>query len=172
MTGVALAACLAGMTLAGQAAAGPAEHPGERTVPAVTSGNARFQVLSPTLIRTEYAQNGQFTDQATYNAIGRADFTPTAYTSSTVDGWLTVRTSAVTLRYQVGSGPFNARNLSVRLTAGAEPVTAAPWRQMTCTLGALCEAESLSYGGLGLASDHTGHTGAGFLAGFQERAAH
>lgn len=167
MTGVALAACLAGMTLAGQAAAGPAEHPGEHTVPAVTSGNARFQVLSPTLIRTEYAQNGQFTDQATYNAIGRADFTPTAYTSSTVDGWLTVRTSAVTLRYQVGSGPFNARNLSVRLTAGAEPVTAAPWRQMTCTLGALCEAESLSYGGLGLASDHTGHTGAGFLAGFQ-----
>ena len=44
----------------------------------VVSGNARFQVLSPTLIRTEYAPTGRFTDADTFNVIGRADFTPAA----------------------------------------------------------------------------------------------
>lgn len=167
VTAIALAACLAGTTVTGQTAAAAAEHAVGHRIPAVTSGSARFQVLSPTLIRTEYAQNAQFTDQATYNAIGRGAFTPTSYTSSTADGWLTVKTSAMTLRYQVGSGSFNARNLSLRLTAGDPTVTATPWQQVTCAVGALCEAESLTYGGLGLASDHTGYTGAGFLAGFQ-----
>ncbi|MET9222547.1 TIM-barrel domain-containing protein [Streptomyces sp. NPDC003300] len=152
---------------AGQASAGPGHGAGHHAVPSVTSGGARFQVLSPTLIRTEYAQDGKFTDAATYNAIGRGDFAPAAYTTSTSNGWLTVATSAMTLRYQVGSGPFSARNLSVRLTAGSSAVAAAPWQQMTCAVGALCEAESLPYSGVGVATDHTGYTGSGFLAGFQ-----
>ncbi|MFJ4410174.1 TIM-barrel domain-containing protein [Streptomyces sp. NPDC088910] len=166
---VAVTACVAGMTVAGagQASAGPGHGAGHHAVPSVTSGGARFQVLSPTLIRTEYAQDGKFTDAATYNAIGRGDFAPAAYTTSTSNGWLTVATSAMTLRYQVGSGPFSARNLSVRLTAGSSAVTAAPWQQMTCAVGALCEAESLPYSGVGVATDHTGYTGSGFLAGFQ-----
>ncbi|MFJ1584343.1 TIM-barrel domain-containing protein [Streptomyces sp. NPDC088197] len=166
---VAVTACVAGMTVAGagQASAGPGHGAGHHAVPSVTSGGARFQVLSPTLIRTEYAQDGKFTDTATYNAIGRGDFAPAAYTTSTSNGWLTVATSAMTLRYQVGSGPFSARNLSVRLTAGPSAVTAAPWQQMTCAVGALCEAESLPYSGVGVATDHTGYTGSGFLAGFQ-----
>ncbi|WP_273941395.1 hypothetical protein [Kutzneria chonburiensis] len=43
---------------------------------AVTSGNARFEVLSPTLVRTEYAGDTHFVDAPTFNAIGRDSFTP------------------------------------------------------------------------------------------------
>jgi hypothetical protein len=133
----------------------------------VTSGDARFEVLSPTLVRTEYAADGKFTDQATFNAIGRDGFTNTPYTTSTSDGWLTIKTSKLTLRYRTGSGPFTAQNLSVSLAAGADRVAAAPWNPLTCPAGQLCEAEDLSYTGLSVASDHTGATGSGFLAGFQ-----
>ncbi|MFF3614902.1 TIM-barrel domain-containing protein [Streptomyces sp. NPDC002580] len=158
---------VAGPGPASAAPAGPHGPAADHRVRAVTSGDARFQVLSPTLIRTEYAPDGKFTDQATFNAIGRGAFAPAPYTTSTSNGWLTITTDAMTLRYQVGSGPFDTRNLSVRLKAGAAQVTATPWQQVTCALGALCEAETLSFDGLGVASDHTGHTGSGFLAGFQ-----
>ncbi|WP_439654395.1 TIM-barrel domain-containing protein [Streptacidiphilus carbonis] len=169
-TVVALAVSMAAMATVGAGPASAGERAGVAAVhrlATVTSGGARFEVLSPTLIRTEYAQDGRFTDSATFNAIGRTAFTPTTYTTSTSNGWLTVSTSALTLRYQMGSGAFNAQNLSVQLSAGGAPVTATPWQQLTCTLGTLCEAERLSYSGLSTATDHTGYTGSGFLAGFQ-----
>ncbi|WP_439380183.1 TIM-barrel domain-containing protein [Amycolatopsis lexingtonensis] len=133
----------------------------------VTAGNARFQVLSPTVIRTEYAGDGRFTDVATFNAVGRGAFTPTPYTSTVSGGVLTIRTSATTLTYRLDSGPFDGGNLEVRTTAGAAPVLAAPWRHLTCRTGALCEAEDLTADGLGVATDHRGYTGEGFLAGFE-----
>ncbi len=133
----------------------------------VTAGNARFQVLSPTVIRTEYAGDGRFTDAATFNAVGRGSFTPTPYTSTVSGGVLTIRTSATTLTYRLDSGPFDGGNLEVRTTAGATPVLAAPWRHLTCRTGALCEAEDLTADGLGIATDHRGYTGEGFLAGFE-----
>ncbi|MFJ9833347.1 TIM-barrel domain-containing protein [Streptomyces sp. NPDC101169] len=150
----------------GAAAAGNGAD-GHARIPSVTSGDARFQILSPTLIRTEYAGDGRFTDEPTFNAIGRAGFTPAPYTATTSDGWLTVRTSAMSLRYRVGSGPFDAENLSIERTAGGTPVTATPWHRLTCAVGALCEAETLQLSGVSVASDHRGHTGTGFAAGFE-----
>ncbi|MEV6793128.1 TIM-barrel domain-containing protein [Streptomyces sp. NPDC051320] len=148
----------------GSSAAG---GPRSDRIPTVSSGDARFEILSPTLIRTEYAGDHEFTDQPTFNAIGRDGFTPASYSSTTSDGWLTIKTSAMTLRYRVGSGPFDAKNFSLQLAAGSSPVTAAPWQRLTCALGALCEAEDLQLNGVSLASDHGGHTGSGFAAGFE-----
>ncbi|MDX6282496.1 MAG: hypothetical protein QOH03_3567, partial [Kribbellaceae bacterium] len=105
----------------------------------VVAGNARFQVLSPTLIRTEYAGDGRFQDSATFNAVGRNDFDPVPFTSTVSGGVLTLRTSAATLTYKIGSGPFDASNLGLRLNAGSTPVAAAPWHRLTCAVGALCE---------------------------------
>ncbi|MEV6741466.1 TIM-barrel domain-containing protein [Streptomyces sp. NPDC051104] len=154
------------MTLAGTGPASAGEaRPGHR-IPTVTSGDARFEVLSPTLIRTEYAGDHEFTDEPTFNAIGRDGFAPASYTAETSDGWLTIRTSALTLRYRVGSRPFDAENLSVHLTAGDAPVTATPWKRLTCKPGDLCEAENLRLDGVSVAYDHAGHTGTGFAAGF------
>src|ERR1700748_3526698 len=92
----------------------------------VISGHARFEVLSPTLIRMEYAGDDKFTDAATFNAIGRGDFTHTDFTSSVSDGWLTIATGKATLRYKVDSGPFTKDNVSLRLRTGDDDVTAAP----------------------------------------------
>src|ERR1700760_4650540 len=106
----------------------------------VTSGDARFEVLSPTLIRTEYAGDQHFVDAGTFNVIGRDDFAPTPFTTRTADGWLTIATSALTLRYQVGSGPFGTRNLQVTERAGGQPVTAEPGGSggaPACAVGAL-----------------------------------
>jgi Alpha-glucosidases, family 31 of glycosyl hydrolases len=158
-------AVAATMALTGAGPA-PAVGPHGKRIPTLVAGDARFEVLSPTLIRTEYAGDGKFTDDPTFNAIGRDGFTPAPYSARTTDGWLTITTSAMSLRYQVGSGPFDAHNLSVRSTAGTTPVTAAPWQRLTCALGALCEAENLRLDGLSVAADHSGHTGAGFAAGF------
>src|SRR4051794_7783425 len=77
-------------------AAASAASPRDRTV---TSGNARFEVLSPTLIRTEYAGDARFVDAGSFNAVGRDAFPATAFSASTRDGWLTIATAAVTLKY-------------------------------------------------------------------------
>ncbi len=163
-----LVACVSlGLGLAAPGAvAAPTPDPPVRTA-TVSVSDARFEVLSPTLIRTEYAGDGRFEDRPTFNAIGRGAFTPPRYTSSVRDGVLTITTSAMTLRYRVGSGPFTADNLSVRLEAGQQPVLAAPWRHPVCAPGVLCEAEDQLYDGPGLATDHGGFTGKGFLAGFE-----
>ncbi|MEQ0565541.1 TIM-barrel domain-containing protein [Amycolatopsis sp. NEAU-NG30] len=154
---LAVAGCaVAALTVAAPATAGPVRQ-------TVTAGNARFQVLSPTLIRTEYAGDGRFTDAATFNAVGRGAFTPTPFTSTVSGGVLTIRTSAATLTYRLGSGPFDGGNLEIRTSS----VLAAPWRHLTCAVGARCEAEDLAADGLGVATDHSGYTGEGFLAGFE-----
>ncbi len=127
----------------------------------VESGQARFQILSPTLMRTEYAADRRFEQALTYNVVNRT-FPRTAYSSRVQDGWLVITTSAMTLRYRVGSGPFRADNLEIS-TAGT---TASPWRRVVCATGQLCEAEDQQREGMLVATDHPGHTGAGFVAGF------
>ena len=167
MAGV--AALAAGLAVATQqtasaaTAASAARH-------AVVSGDARFEVLSPTLIRTEYAGDAKFLDAATFNAVGRDSFAPARFTSKTAGGWLTIRTDAATLRYRVGSGPFTSKNLTLTENGG-HPVTAAPWSQTqapACVAGDRCEAENLDLSGLTLATDHSGYTGSGFVAGFEQ----
>ncbi|GAB2484019.1 TIM-barrel domain-containing protein [Jatrophihabitans fulvus] len=137
---------------------------------AVVSGDARFEVLSPTVIRTEYAGDAHFVDAATFNAVGRDGFPRTRFTSKVVGGWLTIDTSAVTLRYKVGSGPFTAKNLKVLVDDGGHRVTAAPWSgtaAAACAVGTRCEAEDLTTSGLTSATDHSGFTGRAFVAGFE-----
>lgn len=141
-----------------------AEH---HRIPTVAAGSARFQILSPTLIRTEYAGDRKFVDQPTFNVIGRPNFVPADYTVSSVHGWLTITTSAMTLRYKADSGPFTPRNLTVQLKVGDQEVTATPWQRPTCVVGVVCEAEDLTpTGAAAVGDDHRGYSGAGFLAGF------
>ena len=81
-----------------------------------------------------------------------------------------IDTGALTLRYEVGSGRFTDENLVVRLKAGAQDVEGRPWASRvipSCDLGALCEAERLSFEGISEARDHSGFTGSGFAAGWE-----
>lgn len=136
------------------------------TTAAVTDGNARFQVLTPTLVRLEYAGDSVFADGMTLNAVNRS-FTPPAYTTTvTSDGYREIRTSALTLRYKQNSGPFTASNLSV--TIGATATTARPVFPSYCPVSVACEAEDALFpGNVTPGYDHQGFTGTGFASGYE-----
>jgi hypothetical protein len=132
----------------------------------VTDGNARFEVLTPTLVRLEYAGDGVFTDAPTFNAVNRSFTAPPYTTTVTSDGYREIRTSAVTLRYKQNSGPFTAANLSVALTATG--ATAKPAFPSYCPLSIACEAEDALFTGKAVpAYDHRGFTGSAFVAGYE-----
>ena len=165
-----LLAALTGLGAVAPAAAAPTA--GEvAAAQTVTEGDARFQVLSPTLIRTEFAPGGAFTDAATFNVVGRDSFAATPYTTTRDDGWLTIDTGEARVRYEIGSGSFDQGNLELSLTTGSgQQVVAAPWQQddpARCVVGVRCEAETLDLVGLAPATNHTGATGDGFVAGFE-----
>lgn len=80
----------------------------------IRDGPARFQVLSPTLIRLEYAADGVFEDRPTLTVpIRRA--VSTKVRTRVRKGVREIRTSRLVLRYQIGSGPFSAANLRLRI---------------------------------------------------------
>jgi Glycosyl hydrolases family 31/Ricin-type beta-trefoil lectin domain/Domain of unknown function (DUF5110)/Carbohydrate binding module (family 35) len=132
----------------------------------VTDGNARFEVLTPTLVRLEYAGDDVFQDATTFNVVNRSFPVPSFTTDVTSDGYREIRTSGLTLRYKQGSGPFTQDNLSVAMTGTG--VTAAPAFPSYCAVGTACEAENaLLTGSASPAYNHTGFNASGFVAGFE-----
>lgn len=158
---------------AGGAASASVRHAGARAE--VRDGDARFEVLTPTLIRLEYAGDQKFQDATTFNVVNRNLPVP-SYTTHVVDGYRVIRTADLTLRYKENSGPFTPANTSIRLTVDNAAVTANPvfpsLAQGRCEFGALCEAEDgVLTGGASPADDHTGSTGSGFVAGLEQTGA-
>jgi hypothetical protein len=126
---------------------------------------ARFEVLSPTLIRLEYAADGQFEDRPTFNVVNRNLPTP-HFTTDVRDGWREIRTDKLLLRYREGSGPFSPDNtaISVDGTVAHPSWPAAPG---SCAFGTACQAEDGRLtGGESVNYDHTGYTGRGFAADY------
>ncbi|WP_031077990.1 TIM-barrel domain-containing protein [Streptomyces sp. NRRL WC-3742] len=176
---VAWAAVLATIGLVVPVGSTGAAHAADPSGP-VVDGNARFTVESPTLIRLEYAGDGAFQDRPTFNAVNRS-MPATEFTTSVVDGYRIIRTSALTLRYRQGSGSFNAANLRLELGNGAPDVT--PSFPSTCDFGTGCEAEGLTLHGDATISgkpDSTtkqvlnfsdGFTGNGYVGGFERQGA-
>ena len=76
----------------------------------VQVGNARFTVLTPEMIRIQYSDRGKFEDRATFAVINRRLPVP-QFTSEQKDGWLTIKTSALTLKYKTG-GVISSANPS------------------------------------------------------------
>ncbi|WP_069466185.1 ricin-type beta-trefoil lectin domain protein [Actinacidiphila rubida] len=153
---------LAGLSVAGVTAAPTAAA----ATAVVVDGNARFEVLTPTLVRLEYAGDGAFQDGTTFNAVNRSFAVPSYTTDVSSDGYREIRTSGLTLRYKQGSGPFTPANLSVTLAGTG--VTAQPAFPSLCPYGASCEAEDGQFAGQAkTAYDHAGHTGTGFVAGYE-----
>jgi len=88
----------------------------------VTVGTARFTVLTPQLIRMEWAADGKFEDHASFVFLNRRLAVPKFEKALAVDGRLTLKTDAVTLNYAPASdGKFTADNLSITLKVGGSP---------------------------------------------------
>ena len=79
----------------------------------VVSGNCRFTVLTERLLRIEYADHGEFIDQASQTVFYR-DFPKCHFTVHEEQQWLYIETAALRLQYQKGS-PLNCNTLSVAL---------------------------------------------------------
>ena len=80
--------------------------------PTIPAGNARFEFLTPSLVRMEYSPSGMFTDAPTA-VVQKRDWPAVRVQSTQKDGWLIAATGAMTLRYRLRSGPFTRANLSV-----------------------------------------------------------
>ncbi len=89
----------------------------------VVSGNARFTVLTPQLIRMEWAQDGRFEDRATLGVVNR-DLPIPAYKVTKVRGGVRIKTESLTLEYK--GGKFGPDNLQVRFVLNGKTVTWQP----------------------------------------------
>lgn len=85
----------------------------------VVSGNARFTVLTPRLIRMEWSADGRFENRATLGAVNRRLEVP-AFEVERQDGRLEIRTDSLKLEYR--GGRFGAGNLSVRFMLNGKEV--------------------------------------------------
>ena len=97
-TGLVLAAAV------GAAAAG--DDPVADPAAVVTSGNARFTVLTPQLIRLEWSGDGKFEDRASLVFLNRKLPVP-PFTARADGDVLVIKTSALELRYERNGGRFN-----------------------------------------------------------------
>ena len=80
----------------------------------VVMGNARFTVLTPRLVRMEWAADGKFEDKASLGIVNRNLPVP-AFKVSKSSRKLTIKTAALTLSYNA-TGKFDEKNLSIVFT--------------------------------------------------------
>ncbi len=89
----------------------------------VILGKTRFTVLTPELIRIEWAADGKFEDHASFVFLNRRLPVP-RYSKDLADNRLTIKTDALTLTYLgTGAEAFTHDNLSLSLVVDGKPVT-------------------------------------------------
>jgi hypothetical protein len=108
----------------------PAPAAGE----AIVDGPARFEVITPSLVRLEYAADRRFEDRRTLTTGGRLRTSPSSSTEVT-GGERVIRTARMTLRWRRGE-PFGEESLrvrvggrSVRPRPGPNPAPLGGWRR-------------------------------------------
>lgn len=99
----------------------PAADPGA----IVTSFDARFTVLTPSLIRMEWSADGKFEDQPSLLVLNRRLPVP-RFTASEEGEWLVLKTDELALRYRKGSGKFMNGNLEIHLQVAGKDVVWTP----------------------------------------------
>ena len=72
----------------------------------VRSGNMRFTVLTPEMIRIEYSSKQLFEDLASF-VVGNRDLPVPHFTRQERDGYLYITTDKLRLRYRGGSNPLS-----------------------------------------------------------------
>lgn len=106
-----------------------------RTNP-IVDASTRFEVITPTLIRLEYASDGRFEDRSTLTTDGRLAKAGTHFQTEHDKHTRIIRTSGLTLRWRRDSGPFAAGSLRVHVDGeqlkprpGPNPEPLGGWRR-------------------------------------------
>jgi alpha-glucosidase len=104
------------------ASAGDATNPVADPKAVVTVGQARFTVLTPELIRMEWAADGKFEDHASFVFLNRRLAVP-KFEQKLAGHKLILKTSALTLTYApAGDDRFTDGDLTIELTVDGKPV--------------------------------------------------
>jgi len=100
----------------------------------VESENARFTVLTPGLIRMEWAEDGKFEDSPSLTFVNRNLPVPD-FKRQVSNGWLEIKTDKLVLKYKVGSGKFDSENLQITFDFDGAEKTWKPGLQNKGNLG-------------------------------------
>ena len=98
----------------------------------VISGNMRFTILTPEMIRIEWSETQQFEDRASFTVLNRRLPVP-PFTKEERDGFLYIKTEKLSLQYRIGSfpGTFNpasSENLKITFEMDGRTQTWYPWK--------------------------------------------
>lgn len=114
------------------AAAGETMNPLADEAAVVTSGRARFTVLTDRMIRIQYSATGKFEDRATFAVVNRRLPVP-QYTKREDETYLYIETQALTLRYRKGASIAanlkSPNNLSITLQLNGRDVIWYPGKE-------------------------------------------
>ena len=91
----------------------------------VVDGAARFTVLTPRLVRMEWAADGQFEDHASLVFVNRRLPVPD-FKTTREGGWLVLRTGQLTVRYKRAAGAFTKANLRAEFDVNGRTVSWTP----------------------------------------------
>lgn len=115
----------------------------------VTSGNARFTVLTPEMVRIEYSDKALFEDRATFAIINRNLDVP-AFEKSEDSEYIYINTDKLSLKYRKGSDPVthpaSARNLSITINHNGREVLWYPGKPDPLNLKGTCRTLDSSNG--------------------------
>ena len=107
----------------------------------IVSGNARFTVLTPEMIRIEYSDNGAFEDRATFAIVNRNLDIP-SFEKSEDSEYLYINTDKVALKYRKGSAPVtlpaSSKNLSITFNHNGREVLWYPGKPDPLNLKGTC----------------------------------
>lgn len=126
------------MTLFSLRAQSPVASP-EATV---VSGNARFTILTPEMVRIEYSDKGVFEDRATFTVQNRKMSSVPQFVKNEDDDYLYISTDKLNLKYRKGTNPktlpASPRNLTITMDHDGKPVTWYPGKPDPLNLKGTC----------------------------------
>ncbi|MEA2462172.1 MAG: hypothetical protein QOH90_2349, partial [Actinomycetota bacterium] len=101
----------------------------------VRDGAARFEIITPSLVRVQIAQDRHFENRRTLTTGGRLRTSP-RFTTSVRKGDRIIRTARMTLRWRRGATSLAAGNLRIRVgkrtlrpRGGPNPAPLGGWRR-------------------------------------------
>lgn len=110
-------------------------HPSAPAAHTVHFGPARFQWLTPRMVRMEWVASGDFDDRATL-AVCNRNMPRVAFRKTVRGKRLTLRSSGVTVRFRDDGRPFSGENLSVSFRCNGRSARWTPASRAGGNLGA------------------------------------
>ena len=99
----------------------------------VINNDVRFTILTPQLIRMEWAADKTFEDHKSFVFLNRNLPVPEFQTKNE-NGWLEIKTKKLDLKYKINSGAFSSDNLQIKFNLNDTGVTWHPGMQDTANL--------------------------------------